>query len=336
MNSINYLLKISALNVRRYRLASIIRFLVFFLCFFVTLLYLGVFYGSIKRLSEVGKFKNIDNLSLLVVCNDKDISNDFSHYSFFCEQNMAFCEDNYLTGVGLRVTDANYPDLFEDFFDEGHRISNPESECIVGRRIKDMYDIAVGDKIIIGNKVFTVCGITAENLDSGHILINNSDAVDVGYPRLYFFDDSRVPQNLVGDGNLYVHNKIEKYFNMSDDNKKASREVIGICGTVLLYSLVSIYSIHMFYMEKKTIATYVCYCTGVRRKTFFTQNLFENLIVSTSGAIIAYLSALLLKIPLKSFNLYEFDFPIYALFVVFVFALLTSIFLAAKSVRKMK
>ncbi|MCR4678852.1 MAG: ABC transporter permease [Lachnospiraceae bacterium] len=284
----------------------------------------------------MGKFKNIDNLSLLVMRNDKDIPNDFSHYSFLGEQNMVFYEENYITGAGLRVTDANYPDLFEKFFDEGHKISNSGNECIVGKRIKDMYDIAVGDKMVIGNKVFTVCGITAENLDSGHILINDSDAVDVVYPRLYFFDDSKVPPNFVGDGNLYVHNEIEKHFNMSDDNKKASREVIGICVTVLLYSLVSIYSIHMFYMEKKAVTTYVCYCTGVSRKTYFTQNLFENLIVSTSGAIIAYLSALLLKIPLKSFNLYEFDFPIYTLLVVLVFALLTSIFLAAKSVRKMK
>ena len=92
----------------------------------------------------------------------------------------------------------------------------------------------------------------------------------------------------------------------------------------------------MFYMEKKTVATYVCYCTGVRREIYFTQSLLENLVISISGAIMAYLSVVSLKIPLKSFNLYDFDFPIHALFVVLVFALLTSISLAAKSVRKMK
>lgn len=336
MNNLRYLSEISFRNIKRYRLTSVIRLICFSLCFFVILLYMGVFFGSKKRLNIVGNIKNIDNRSMLAVQHESEIPDTFSHYSFFANQNMVFYEGKYLSGVGIRVIDVDYPDLFEEFFAEGGKIENSEKECLVGSRVREKYNIALGDKILIKDSIFTVRGITADNLDSGHILINNIDVVNVGYPRLFFLDDSTVPQGIAKSGNLYVHNEIEKYFNLSDDSKKVEREVLCICAVVLLYSMVSIYSIHMFYMEKRTIATDVCYCTGVSRSAFFAQNLMENTIVSMAGAIVAYLSAVSMKAPLKRLNLREFDFPICALAVALLFALLASLLLAAKSIRKKK
>ena len=328
MNSLLYLFDISFRNIRRYRLSSVIRFIGFFLCFFVMLLYMGVFFGAMKRLNTVGNIKDVSNCSMFVALTEPDIPEGYIHYSSYAFQNMIFFEDTYIDNAGLRVTDADYPDLFDKYFLEGRKISDSESECIVGNKIAKKYNIAVGDRIIIKSRTFDVCGVTADNIDSEHILINDSTVADVEYPRLYFFNDSDVPKKISGSRNLYIHDEIKAYFDMSEAGSGATREMICICLAVLLYSLVSIYSIFMFYMEKRSVAMEVCYCVGVSKKVVFLQIFLENILISGTSALCAYAFTRLLEAPLRTFNLYEFNFPLHTLYSTLAFALIISLILS--------
>lgn len=335
MNKIEYLLEISVINIRRYRLTSIIRFLGFFLCFFVTLLYVGIFAGSYKRINAIGSFRDIDNLYMFAALSEEKIPEVFSHYSIYAKQGMVFYEDEYISDVGLRIIDPDYTDIFENYFFEGGKITSPKSQCIVGKRISDKYRIAIGEHIVIGDQVFEVCGITDDNLNSRNILICDSSTVEIGYPGLFFMD-SVIPENLKVDDNLYVHKEIEDYFKMVDSEADALTEMVTVCIAVVLFSLVSLYSIFMFYMERRSVATNVLFCEGVSSYEAFFQNFIENFMISSFAAVVAFLILKVMESPLGKLELYDFAFPFYSLVMVLFFALVISLLLSGRNVTKLK
>lgn len=335
MNRIQYLLEISVKNIRRYRLTSVVRFLGFFLCFFVTLLYAGIFEGSNRRINSIGHIKDIDNLNMYAAYSEEKIPDGFSHYSFYAMQGMVFYEDEYISDAGLRIIDPGYSDIFEDFFLEGDKITNPESQCIVGKRIRDKFNIAIGEHIVIGDHTFEVCGITDDNLYSKNILLCDSSVVEIGYPGLFFYD-SEVPDNLLGDGNLYVHKEIEDYLKMADSETTVLTEMVTVSIAVVLFSLVSIYSIFLFYMEKRSIAINVLYCVGVPKTLAFSQHFIENFMISGMAAVVAFILLKGMEIPLGKLELYDFAFPFYSLALALFFAFVISLLLSGRNVTKSK
>lgn len=335
MNRIQYLVEISVINIKRYRLTSVIRFLGFFLCFFVTLLYVGIFGGSNKRINSIGNFKDIDNLNMYVAFSEKKIPDGFLHYSFYAKQVMIFYEDEYISDVGLRVIDPNYSDIFEDFFFEGDKITNPESQCIVGKRIGDKFNIVIGEHIVIGDCTFEVCGITDDNLNSRNILLCDSSVAEIGYPGFFFFD-SDVPINLLGDENLYVHKEIEDYFIMADSKTGVLIEMMTVCIAVVLFSLVSVYSIFLFYMERRSVAMNVFYCVGVSKALSFFQNFIENFMISGLAAVVTFALLKGMESPLGKLELYDLKFSFYSLAMVLFFACVISLLLSGRNITKSK
>lgn len=328
MNRFRYIGSSVFKNIFRFKFISGIRAASVYLCLFIMAVIVSLHFGAHEYINGSNSFKNISNLNLYVAkSRNEDVGQypDDVEFEFYASQNRIVFQESYLGGVSLSMISLNYPDLYRDFFKHGQKMRD-HGECIIGENLSNKHNIRVNDVITIGNKNFTVSGITKLPRFSQKILVSDPAIVEIGYPKFYFFDDESTKDGF-HQNHLYSHDRVYSYFT-EFLNDTSIFSLIVTCFVVLFYSLMSITNIYKFYLEKVQITNFIQYATGASRTVIFLQSFMENLVVSFFAAFLAYISVKRIINSLMQLTSFYLYLPMRSLLILLFFAFLLSAILA--------
>lgn len=279
-------------NIIRNKLLSAAKLLTTFFCMSVILILIGTYSSGLSFARERCNFRNISELKMYVANEVQSLPKnptDAEHFIFYARNSRLTFGGKYLASVGLAFTNLNFSDLFYDFFQEGHSISDPESECVIGYAVAAKYKIGVSDKISIGSKKYTVCGVSRNEGYRNTILLCDPRELEIGCPRMYIST-----QTVYGSGLVYNGTEIQKYF-MSMSDLSDLIPVIAACVVMLIFSAVNIFNITVIYAKKSERKTQILRSLGASKKAVFAVQFIENLLINMSSFGAAFVMLILTK-----------------------------------------
>lgn len=332
MNKFTFLVKTALLNIRRERLLTISKFFPSLFCMFFALLLIGSYEGGMKAFTrERCGFKEISELRMYVAEEQSELPRDpetAEHFIFYAQNDRVMFGEKYLAGVGISLTDKRFSELFESFCEKGRYISGAESECVIGSVVSEKYGIAVSNKISVGVREYTVCGITDNAGYQGSLLLCDPRELDAGCPRIFIS-----ASGLHGTGRKFAGERIGDYFG-SVLNLSNIIPIFIMCGAMLIFSAVNVFNVTAVTVKKTTFKARVYRCLGASRGKLFTILLTENLCIN----ILSFAAAFALLAALKKAVLVIFsaalEFSPAGIALVFILNMLLSFIYSFGTIRK--
>lgn len=289
INKVLYCLELIFRNFKRYITVNIFRFLSVNFFMLVLALLLATYYGSISYINDSLNYNDISSLNMYIAENPDElpISKEVE-FEIWATQDRIVYNDSYITNVNLSLVSLGFDSIYEKFISDGSYIIDCFSQCVVGESIVHKYDIALGETIYIGSRKYIVTGVTSIPKYSSKILLCDSDAVQKGYPQMYYYRGDIQP---IGSGKTYKSNEIKEYFKIFLKNGTFINMLLP-CMSILIYSAITISNVNGYYFHKtknqKNIKQYI----GVQRIILFFEVVAENLFVFECGAVTAFLISL--------------------------------------------
>lgn len=287
-------------NIIHNKLLSTAKFITSFFCMTVVLFLIGAYSGGLSFIRERCDFRDITELKMYVAEDNRNLPKnptDAEHFIFYARNKRLLFGSKYLAGAGLALTDLKFADLFSDFFREGTYISDPEKECVIGNEIAAKYKIGVAERISIGSKEYTVCGITGNAGYRNTILLCDPRELDIGCPQTYIS-----AKDLYGSGLVYTGTDIHNYFASMTDLSDLI-PIIAACIFMLIFSAVNVFNIMVIYAKKSARKTQITRSLGASKATSFVMLFLENILINTA----AFITALVLLILARSTVLLVFS-----------------------------
>lgn len=313
----------SALNsIIHNKLLSTAKLVTSFFCMAVVLFLIGAYSGGLSFVRERCDFRDITELKMYVAEDNRSLPKnptEAEHFIFYAINKRILFGSKYLGGAGLALTDLRFADLFSDFFREGTYISDPEKECVIGNELAAKYKIGVAEKITIGSKEYTVCGITGNAGYRNTILLCDPRELDIGCPQMYIST-----KDIYGSGLVYTGTDIHNYFASMTDLSDLI-PIISACVFMLIFSAVNIFNIIIIYAKKSARKTQIIRSLGASKAASFVTLFLENLLINTA----AFITALALLITARSAVLSVFstalEFGFTEIFLAFLVLVLLSL-----------
>lgn len=199
---------------------------------------------------------------------------------------------------------------------------------MIGSVVSEKYGIAVSDKISVGAREYTVCGITDNAGYQGSLLLCDPRELDAGCPRIFISSSE-----LHGTGRKFAGERIGDYFG-SVLNLSNIIPIFIMCGAMLIFSAVNVFNVTAVTVKKTTFKARVYRCLGASRGKLFTILLTENLCIN----ILSFAAAFALLAALKKAVLVIFsaalEFSPAGIAFVFILNMLLSFIYSFGTIRK--
>lgn len=272
-------------NIIRNKLLSTAKLVTSFFCMTVILFLIGAYSGGLSFVRERCDFRDITKLKIYVAEDIQSLPNnptDAEHFIFYAQNSRLISGSKYLAGAGLALTDPKFADLFYGFLQDGIYVSDPEKECVIGYELAAKYKIGISEKISIGSKKYTVCGITGNAGYRNTILLCDPRELEIGCPQMHIS-----AKDLYGSGIVYTGTDIHNYF-MSMTDLSDLIPIIAACIFMLIFSAVNIFNIMIIYAKKSARKTQILRSLGASKAASFTMLFLENILINTVSFITAF------------------------------------------------
>lgn len=272
-----FLLKNALINLRKNKLLWISKSISSFFCLYFALFMIGTYGGGQRFAQERYNFKNVDCIEMYVAENMNMLPKnpeDSAHFIFYVQNDQVLLEGNFIAEVGISLTDKGYGELFEDFCEQGRYISKTESECVIGNSIAEKYKISLSDKISIGVREYTVCGITANAGYRSTILLCDTHELEVGCPQTYIST-----RELYGSGLRFKGKEILNYFASMIDMSDII-PIAAMCAAMLVFSAINVLNLTIINAKKSAFMISIHRSSGASRKELFAMRFTENFVIN--------------------------------------------------------
>lgn len=322
MSKLIFFIKTAAINTYRNKLLWISKALSSLFCLYFALFMIGAYGGGQAFARERCSFRNADALEMYVAEELGKLPKnpeDAEHFVFYARNEQVMYGREYLGGAGIALTDLKFAELFDNFCTQGEYISDAENECVIGNATVEKYGIKLSDKISVGARNYTVCGITANAGYRSTILLCDPRELEVGCPQVFLSAKS-----LYGSGLKFRGEHIRDYFaDMSDMSDYIP--IAAVCAFMLIFSAVNVLNITLINAKKTAFTVNVHRSLGASRKAVFTISFFGNFLINIS----AFAAALALTVASKRVVLIVFsttlEFSLWGIAAAFILAVFLSL-----------
>lgn len=332
MEAVIFACELAVRSIKRFLKISILRFVSSLFSMIMIALFFSLLFGAISYINESLNFKDIKSLNLYIATNPNELPYDESglEYEKWAFQNRVSYKEKYISYTDFVVVSKYFDSVYSDIIQGGNFDSFKSSDCIIGSKIAEKYHISTGEIINIGSMNFFVIGITSVPKYISKILLFNSDAVEEGYPQLYYY---RGNNKKIGIGKNYQSNEIISYFKKSLQSNDLIISMVP-CAVVLLYTILSNVNIIGFYLYKTEMARKVKYFLGASKSIIIFQLFLDNFIIWGISAIISYGVSFPIIHALDKYISVNMKLPISAMFLLLSLAFIISIFFSMVEIDK--
>jgi hypothetical protein len=290
--------------------------------------YISLFFGLYN--SGETDFKSKNTVIYVAENQSQDLKNfenlKPNHFDYWATQSRVVYDENYLFDLLFKYVDKNYPQLYDDFFLSGEEKTLNENSCIIGKYVAEKYNIKLHNRVTIGSKTYDVTGITNFKNLSKHILLSDDSAVEVGYPKNYYFENKNAATELNSlSGTVFDKNNMGDYISSIYGIGDAILFAVLICVFILFYTFLGLINILNFYKLKTKISRNIQKTVGANSFNIFFQLLVENLCLTGLSVFSSYFILVIFANTVNENTSFYMTTPIELLYILLATGLVISV-----------